>query len=265
MKNKIFRLLSLLVVVSFTLVSCDDSVEGTFYEATDGVNAAFASTVQVVEMVAADQGKILIPVYRGGNPAAEAEVELALTLDASVPAGTFALQSNKVKFPAGESETMAVITYADINALSPSATYKMTLTIANEEQLSPSKVEAITVTAQRKLTYSVIGTGTFESEFWEDSWTVNVEKAVEADVYRIKNCYFDGYPLIFAVASNNSISFVKQEIGYTHSTYGKVSFMMPTATYANQPYKEGKVFYLYGRFVVNAGSFGTFLEKLTLD
>ena len=230
MKRNIFILIIGVALSSLMFTSCDDQVEGTLYEVGDKVHAAFASTVQKVEMLPSDGNQIRVPVYRGGKSDTEANVTVEMTQAASIPAGT---------------------------------TYELTLTLANEEQVSVSEAKSIKVQAQRKLTFTPLATGSFTSEFFEDSWEVEVLKAAEADVYRILNCYYNNFHITFTVGSDNSISFSPQQMGYVHSTHGMTSFTMPRASYT-QPFKVGKRFNLWSEFRVSAGSFGLFEEVLVL-
>jgi hypothetical protein len=263
MKRNIFFLIIAVAFSSLMFTSCDDQVEGTLYEVGDKVHAAFASTVQLVEMLPADGNQIKVPVYRGGKSDTEANVTVEMNQAASIPAGTFTLTNPQVNFPVGQNVAYAVITYADINALSAGATYVLTLTLTNEEQLSVSEAKSIKVQAQRKLTFAPLAIGTFTSEFFEDSWEVEVLKAAEADVYRILDCYYNNFHITFSVSSDNSISFSSQPMGYVSADYGMTSFTMPRETYT-QPSKDGKTFNLWSEFRVSAGSFGLFEEVLVL-
>lgn len=263
MKRNIFFLMIAVAFSSLMFTSCDDQVEGTLYEVGDKVHAAFASTVQRVEMLPADGNKIRVPVYRGGKSDTQVSVTVEMTQAASIPAGTFTLSNPQVDFPVGQNVAYAIITYADINALAAGTTYELTLTLANEEQVSVSEAKSIKVQAQRKLTFSPLAIGTFTSEFFEDSWEVEVLKAAEADVYRILDCYYNNFHITFAVGSDNRISFSPQQMGYVHSTHGMTSFTMPRAAYT-QPFKVGKRFNLWSEFRVSAGSFGLFEEVLVL-
>ncbi len=264
MKKHNILLILAVTFSSFLYCSCSEKTEGSFLEIGDGVHAAFASTIQVVEMIAEDGNKIMVPLMKGGSNSVESDVEVSLTQAASIPAGTFVLSTPTIHFNKGENVAYVVITYSDINLLVAGTTYELTLEIINKDQLSISKADKILVKAARKLTYKPIGSGTFISEWDEAEWRVDVLKAEEADVYKIKNCYKVGFDIIFSVAADNSIFIPKQLTGYVSGTHGAISFTMPASTQP-QPYKTGKKFHLIGRFVVNAGSFGWFEEILVLD
>ena len=254
------------MIVAFTslvLTSCEDSIEGTLFDLGDGVHAAFASNVQLVDMMPEDGNQIRVPVYRGGNSSSEATVSIEMIQAASIPSGLFTLTNPQLTFPVGENVAYAVISYPDINDLAAGAVYEITLKLTNEEQISVSESDEITVKAQRKLTFAKLANATFESEFFEDSWEVEVYKAAEANVFRIMDAYYNGFHITFSVASDNTISFSAQPMGYVHPDYGMTSFTMPREEY-DQPYSVGKVFNLFAEFRVAAGSFGLFQEILTL-
>ena len=91
----------------------------------------------------------------------------------------------------------------------------------------PTNVNSITVKAQRKLTFNSIGTGTFTSNIFGESWPQVIEKAVEADVYRLPDCYVEGYPIIFSTDANGEIDNIAiQETGYKDDTYGMTFFVL---------------------------------------
>jgi hypothetical protein len=263
MKKNIILLFILAAFTSAMFTSCDDTAEGTLFEVGDQVHAAFASNVQKVDMVPADNNQIKVPVYRGGNNASEATVSLEMTPAASIPAGTFTLTNPQLVFPAGQNVAYAIIGYANINNLAAGTTYELTLKLTSEDQLSPAKASQIKVQAQRKLTFAKVATASLESEWEEVTFPVEVFKAAEADVYRIMNMYANGFHITFSVAADNKITFSTQPMGYVSSSYGMTSFTFPRAT-DPQPYREGKVFHLYARFNVSAGSFGLFHEMVTL-
>jgi hypothetical protein len=266
MKRNIFLLIFAALVASLAFTACEEDTMGELFDVEDKIHAAFASTVQKIEMVPADGNKIMVPVYRGGRSDVPASVSVSLTVPATVPAGTFTLSNPQVQFAAGESVAYAVITYEDINKLGVGVTYLLTLNLTDEAQVSAAKVNQIRVQAARKLTYTLVKKdATFTSEFYEASWKVDVYKAQEADVYRIPDLWETGFPFIFIVEADNKISFGTQPIGYVDSTYGMISFTMTLPTSQYQPYKEGNEFYLWGRFVVSAGSYGTYIEILDLN
>ena len=61
--------------------------------------------------------------------------------------------------------------------------------------------------------YEVItpfGTGTYSSEFFGSEWPVQIEKAAEANVYTIVDCFVEGYDFTFSVDQDNNIFYSTQ-------------------------------------------------------
>lgn len=265
--KKILYLFSLMAGIALLVLSCDSDLEGTTFELKDNdVFVSFLANELTQEMVAADNNQIKVEIYRAGNTSGALEVPLTLVTksDNATYKGVFSVSD--ASFAAGESKTHAVITYDDLDALNPSIKYELVLELADKDQLLPGAVEKVSITAQRKLTYKAFSKGTFASQFFGDSWAVDVEKAEEADFYKIIDCYVEGYDIVFSVSSDNTIAFDEQNTGYEHPSYGMVSIAVPDpADEAPDSFQDGKVFTLYGKFWVSAGSFGVAQETLTLN
>lgn len=261
MKLNILKSLSLLFLMMTALVACSDS-EGTIYS-SDEPSYAFASALQKVEMVSSDENKILVPVYRS-NTSGTSTLELTLTPAAGIDPGLFKLATPSVSFEDGQSVAEAIISYDDINALGAADIYSLTLSF-DEAKSSPANVSSIVVRAQRKLTFKSIGVGLFTSTFFADGAgnpyqaEVTVEKAEEANVYRLLDVYEDDYPILFATDDKGEvIAFVDQETGYVDPDYGMISIRLEDVEKVDNTYN----FLL--RFYVSAGSFGTAVESIEM-
>lgn len=260
MKKHIVNLFAFALLASGIFSSCDTDAEKTFYNA-EKVEYAFAGTLQKTEMLPEDGNKIIVPIYRNTTEGAST---LNLSMEMSENAeGLFALATPTVTFEEGAGIANAEITYQDINTLGVTDVYEFELTFS-EELASPSQVNTIEVSAQRRLTYKQIGVGTFASTIFgsEDGspevWEQPIEKAEEAEVYRLPDCYFTGYPITFSLdEQGNVLPFPDQKTGYVHSTYGM--------TYLNfiEANKKGNTFYFHVNFIVEAGSFGDYVEAIT--
>lgn len=256
MKLNILKSWSLLFAMATALVACSDP-EGVIYKGDGAPEYAFAGANQKVEMLATDGNKITVPVYRGNTNGASS-IDLSLKIAEGIEEGLFTLSTPTVNFVDGQSVGEAIITYSDINDLSAAAIYKMSLSF-EEEKASPSKVNTISISAQRKLTFKSIGTGFFTTQFFGGGWDQPVEKAEEANVYRLPDCYIAGYPIMFSLDEEGNVSgFVDQETGYVHSEYGMVSVNYQGSM------RQGKTITFALLFYVDAGDFGVSEETIEL-
>lgn len=237
----------------FTLTACEQ--EGTIYDHGDRVEASFPSTVVNYQMVTEDGNKIVVEMWRG-NTNGPASVPVTITDNT---AGVFTPEKEQFDFADGESKAYLTFSYPDLNEFGGEI-YEIELTITDEDQVSPSGKSTIAIAAQRRLTYSSIGTGTFTSEFFEESWAQEVLKAEEADFYRLPNCYYNGYTIEFSLI-DEQISFVKQPMGYNDPDYGMTSW---NPRYLDECEVDGKTLTFAVDFVVDAGSWGKFFEVLEL-
>ena len=220
MKSNIFKSLSLLILMAMAFVGCSEH-DGVVYSGDSAVYA-FAGATQKVEMLATDGNKIVVPVYRGTTQGTST-LELTFT-PAEGTEELFTLENPTLTFEDGKSVAEAVITYKD----------------------SPTNVNSITVKAQRKLTFNSIGTGTFTSNIFGESWPQVIEKAVEADVYRLPDCYVEGYPIIFSTDANGEIDNIAiQETGYKDDTYGMTSLYCTGTEKVGNKYNISAFFVVY--------------------
>ena len=249
------RLLYFTTIVGlfFMVTSCEQ--EGVTYGLTDKIEASFPSTVVNLQMITEDGNKIVVEMWRG-NTRGAASVPVTIT---DKTGGVFTPEKQQFDFADGESRAYLSISYPDINEFGGEK-YELELAITNENQVSPSGKKSMKISAQRKLTFASIGTGSFTSEFFEESWPQEVLKAAEADYYRLPNCYYSGFPIEFSV-ENGKISFAKQPMGYNHSTYGMVSW---DPRYLDDCEIDGKTYTFVAAFVVSEGSFGGFTEVLEM-
>lgn len=155
------------------LTSCNTDAEGTIYD-INGEELAFASTQMNVEVTTADNGIIRVPVYRG-NTSTESTANISMD-EATIAEGIFSLNNPAVTFAKGEAVGYVELGFGEINNLGATEKYEIVLTIDNEDQLSPSQLGKIKVLAQRKLTWESIGTGTYTSELFDDSWPQPIKR-----------------------------------------------------------------------------------------
>lgn len=112
------------------------------------------------------------------------------------------------------------------------------------------------------LDYKPWGTGTYTSDFFGDSWKVNIEHSDIGDRYRIKDNWYEGYGFAWSYEGKNVTVYPTTfETGYVHSKYGMVSATDQGSTYD----EKKKTFTFNFKWTVSAGSFGVYAEYLTLD
>lgn len=248
------KILFLTSIIGYLFFAASCEPERVIYNPGDRVEASFPSGILTVEMVAADNGQFQIEMWRGNTKSA---VSVPVTITGN---GTkFTADKTKFDFAAGENKAYIKFTYPNLNTFGGEA-YKITVTIADDANVSYGGKKSLVITAKRKLTFQTLGTGTFTSEFFEDAWPQVVQKAAEADYYRLPNCYYNNYPIEFTIV-NNVVSFAKQPMGYVHSTYGMCSWV---PDHLSDCKIEGKKITFLVDFNVEAGSFGTYYEILDM-
>ena len=249
------------------LVSCDQENIGTLYE-PQMPYVAFSSSIVPENILSAENNySVSVPIARS-NLNEQTIAEISLEMNDNID-GVFGLESTSVSFAEGEGIAYAkIIPLKDLSQIDVSKVYEFNLTLVGENV--SEFYNHTTYRASFLLTFETFGTGTFSSEFFGDQWTVQVEKALEAEVYRIVDCYIEGYNISFSVDNENNVFYSPQQTGYVDPDYGMVSLEMPDADepdsyYMGEPYRDGNTIYLLGRFTVEAGSYGHWYEVLTLN
>lgn len=246
------KILLLVIGILFLASACEP--ERTKYKLGDGVEASFPSTIVKFMMVAADNNKFEVEMWRGNTKSA---VSVPVTITGTE--GMFTPNKQAFEFAAGENKAIITFSYESLNSFGGKP-YNIKITITDDANVSKGGNKAITVTAQRKLTFQSLGTGTFTSEFFEEAWPQELQKAVEADYYRMPDCYYRNYPIEFSIESGK-IKFDKQPMGYVSSTYGMCSWDTEYLEYCEI---DGNTYTFAVDFVVDAGSYGGYFEILEM-
>lgn len=256
MKKHILNL-AVCVVLSLSLFcSCDTDAEGTLYKLNQ-TEYAFASTFLKSELLPSDGNKIIVPVYRNTKKGS-ATVNVSIEELSDNAKGVFTLENQTVSFENGKSTAELIVSYKDINQLGMMDVYEFTLAFA-ETEASPSKVHSIKVSAQRKLTFKK-GIGVFTSSLYKTTKEIVVEKAEEAEVYRLVDAYVPDYSLMFVTDDKGEITlFEDQEMGWKYAGYYMVSVHFIDATKVGNTYHFTLEFYIPGIAVL-----GSFVESIQL-
>lgn len=249
--KKILFFTSIIGILLFA-TACEH--ETVTYKGDGGVEASFPSTILKLSMVAEDNNQFTVELWRG-NISGVASVPVTITGDIDV----FTPEKNQFDFSDGQAVAYLKFSYPSLSDFG-GETYKINIELTNPEDASLGGSSSIEVSAQRKLTYVSIGTGSFSSEFFEQSWAQEVLKAQEANFYKLPGLYYNGYDIVFAV-KDGAISFATQPMGYVHSSYGMVSW---DPRYLSHCTIDGNEYTFVVAFVVSAGSFGGFFEVLQM-
>ena len=263
MKKNILKSLAALACITMSVfTSCNTDAEGEIYNPDDIANCSFASSQMNVELTADFGGVVKVPVYRG-TATGVASAQVAYSLDEET-AEIFSITNSEVSFNDGENVGYVEVKYSSMDDLGATTKYTIDLTLA-DASLSPSAEGELTLQIQRKLTWETIGVGTWHSQFFSESWEQPVEKAVEGNVYRLPDCYYTGYPIIFSLTEDGQslAAWAPQKMGYVDSTYGMVYF------YATAMERDGNVLYfpMNGLVEYNGGLarlYSGFTEALVL-
>lgn len=251
--KKIFYI-SLAITALFLTGSCQR--KGTIYDMPEGsALVSFPSDEAKFEMVAEDGNKITVALWRGNTKGA---ASVAFDVDDKTD-GVFKPAKSTFDFADGESIAYVDIKYDDINDFGGEI-YSLVLTIADEKQVSPSGIDEVTISAQRKLTRKFVGTGVYYSDWYEDEWEQDLYTTVEApNLYILPGCWVEGTDFMFTVENHQPIWPDSFFSGYVHASYGNVY------VYTGDVYVEEGVMYVpVTGYRVSAGSFGGGMEYFKL-
>lgn len=230
------------------LTACDTDNKGSEYTPT-AEEVGFL-TPKVTSELPADQDVLGVLVTRSDKKG-----ELTVSFSATDPSGLLTVPGN-VTFKDGEAT--AEIQISGIKKLQIGPKYNVTLALGTEN-ISAGGVKETNVILNRAYTFESIGTGKFTSEFFEDNWSQDVLKAKEGNVYKLPDCYVEGYAIAFTLNdAGEVIEFETQETGYEHPSYGMVSVTL------NSWKREGKLITFNLEFTVDAGTFGAAKEVLEM-
>lgn len=249
------KVLSLISILSLVLMfnACSEE-EGTLFELGDKDYWSFHSAEQNFE--ASETGKAVVYLYHI-NDAKVTPVNIAVDYIGGSES-VLSVSQTTINGVDGSGNKAAIeITY-DLNDLDFNVPYKLDISIPVQEgyAVEGQLIDTVQVTVIRPLTFSPIGTGLFVSAFFEEQWEQPVLLAEQAEVYQCPSLYGNGNNVNFVV--EGATVTVPQQPGWTHSTYGTV-YVEGTGT------KAGNVLTVsIKHFVPGVGSFGTYVEVLTL-
>ena len=229
--------------------------EGTLYEIPEGNPCvSFPAGTAMFEMVAADGNKFTIELWRGNT---KGSVSVPVTIEGGE--GAFTPSKSSFDFADGQAKATLDFTYPDLSAFGGEV-YTINVSVTDENMVSPSGYDAITIKAQRKLTPKYLGTGTYYSDWYEDEWDQDIYTTEEApDYYILPNCWVTGTDFTFTMENGNPVWPSSFFSGYVHSTYGSV-YIYPADSYI----EDGVLYLEVAGYRVSAGSFGSGMEYFIL-
>lgn len=176
--------------------------EGTIYDIpADSALVSFPSDAAIFDMLAEDGNKITVDLWRGNTKGA-ASIAYEIV---DKTGGVFKPAKSTFDFADGEGVAHLDINYPDINAFGGEI-YNLILKIADENQVSPSGIDEMKITAQRKLTPHFLGTGVFYSDFFEEEWNQDIYNTIEApNYYILPDCWAKGTDWTFTISGGNPV------------------------------------------------------------
>jgi|SRR5574344_347656 hypothetical protein len=194
-KNYLF--ITILAICSLLAASCDKEAVGAKYDLNNGTGFSFGSSVLNMETDSSDNDVLKIPVYRTLSSPATVDVTCQFfdsgsgTYTDSDSEGIFRLATKRVIFSDGATVGYAQVSYSDIESLGVAKKHQFKLSLS--ENVSTGGEQTVNVTVNRKLTFELLGTGTFYEEFlFYNTYNVQIYKAKEAAVYRVMDPFSEG-------------------------------------------------------------------------
>jgi hypothetical protein len=210
----------ILILTAFALVmtACDQDNTGVIYE-PDSPYVAFASSVVPDNVLTADNNFSVTCVLVRSDAAGSMTASIELEMNAGIE-GVFDLESNTVTFEDGKTTAyVKIVPLVSPSQIDPTKSYvfKLTITSDNASELYN------TATYKAGFKFSYVGTASFNSEFFEDTWDVEVYKLVVGTqtLYKLKELYDTGND-VTVIVEGNTITVADQVAWYYDDEYGDV-------------------------------------------
>lgn len=259
---KISRLYITIIIATLFFVACDeyeDTVVPSPTVAADNPAARFVSTNATSYELdpAADLSFSLTVVRDNGSNAIEVPVNVITNTE-----NGFVIPSS-VSFAAGEDTTTLTI------EMSESAPTGQALDFAiafGEDYVNPYKSEYGSFYGEVSiLVWVKYAVGTFESAFFEQSWTQELYNAEGTNKYRFYDLYVPGYNFDFTWDGDEELvpsydtdgdGYYIFATGYNHPSYGPVTMHIDNNTDWTYYNEESDLFVINASWRVSAGAFG---------
>jgi hypothetical protein len=212
------KIVLVLMLFAVALFSCDQENTGTLYE-PEAPYVAFSSPVVSGNVLSAENDYSvsvqLVRSHLSGSATATVSLEMNENIE-----GVFDLESNTVTFEDGKGTAyLKIVPQVDPGQIDPTKNYVFDLTLTGD-----NASELYNKTSYRaSFSYTPIGTGTFTSVFFEDEWSVDIEKLEVGSLtlYKAKGLYETGYDITIVVEGEN-VTVNDQAAWYYDDGYGDV-------------------------------------------
>ena len=208
----------LIVFIAISLFACDQENIGTLYE-PEAPYVAFSSSIVPENILSADNNySVIVQIVRSDlSTATTANVLLEMNDNIE---GVFDLESNSVTFENGKGEAyIKIVPVVEAASIDPTKAYVFNLTLTGDNVSSLYNK----TTYKASFQYTSIGAGTFNSMFFENEWSVDIEKLEVGNLvlYKTKSLYEDGYDITIIVDGEN-VTVEGQPAWYYDDEYGEV-------------------------------------------
>lgn len=208
----------ILLLSALAFVSCDQENLGTIYEPENSY-VAFSSSIVPENILAAENNFAVDVQLVRSDLAGSATAEVSLEMNDDID-GVFALESNTVTFEDGEGKAyVKIVPLVEPSQIDPTKTYTFNLTLTGD---NVSEFYGQT-TYKASFKYTPIGTGTFNSVFFGDVWSVDIEKLEVGNItlYKARGLYESGYDITIIV-EGNTVTINEQPAWFYDSDNGDV-------------------------------------------
>ena len=213
--KKIYLILFSLAIIFF---SCDQENMGTLYE-PEAPYVAFSSPVVSGNVLSAENDyTVSVQVVRS-DLSGTATANVSLEMNENIE-GVFDLESNAVTFEDGKSSAyLKIVPLVEPAQIDPTKNYVFNLTLTGDNASALYNKTSY----RASFRYTPIGTGTFTSVFFDDLWTVDVEKLEVGSLtlYKAKGLYEAGYDITIVVEGEN-VTVEEQAAWFYDDDYGDV-------------------------------------------
>lgn len=236
--------------------SCGDDYEDYQWASVpDGQEVYFANNQTTEYSIPVDETTFIVPVRRIDTSAASTVSISAVAATDKTDLSKFDIPTS-VSFAAGSDIANITIGY-DAEAIGPNNPQSITLSIADEKEVTPYGLSSITIKASVPESWTYIGTGTYTyyNYYSDDDPGLKFYKS-NANRYKIEN-WGGGVDFFFSEEADGTISVQDIFTGINNSNYGKVYVCERSDRFKfdGHSYQQNGTYYFATGYYVSAGGF----------